>query len=67
MSESIVNSTTLSFLRSLDEDKQHFYDNVLKFDHRNQNWFLPIATSYGLDNFKVNEQYRKIKNQTKKD
>ena len=53
-------------------DKQKFYENVLKFDHRNQNWFLPITTKpftgFGdVDDFKVNEQYRKIKNQTQKD
>ena len=68
MSESIVNSTQLSFLRSLDEDKQHFYDDVLKLDHRNQNLFMAITTSKKwLDDFKVSEQYRKIKNQTQKD
>ena len=59
MSESIINATQLSVLRSLDEGKQYFYDKVLKFDHRNQNWFLPITTSdfFGnvVDDFKVNE------------
>ena len=61
MSESIINSTQLSVLKSLNEDKQLFYENILKFDHRNQNWFID------LEEFKADEKFRKIKNQTAKD
>ena len=43
MSESIYNSTQLHVLQSLDEDRQWFYENVLKFDHRNQNWFIDFG------------------------
>ena len=55
MSETIINSTKLSVLRSLNSDKQHFYDNVLKFDHRNQNWFMAITTDGYRDDFELNE------------
>ena len=37
--ERITNSTQLTVLQSLDEDKKLFYEDIIVFDINNHDWF----------------------------
>ena len=42
LSERVINSTSLKILQSLEENKKVFYEDKLRFDYDNHNWFLEV-------------------------
>ena len=55
LSERVINSTSLTILQSLEGNKQRFYEDKLKFDLTNHNWFVNSV-------FKAVALYEKITN-----
>ena len=57
LTERIIHSTQLTILQTLDEDKSLFFEDNLKIDYGNEDWFIK-ANSIAVD------IYLKVKNQS---
>ena len=42
LTERIIHSTQLTILQTLDEDKSLFFEDNLKIDYENEDWFINI-------------------------
>ena len=61
--ERIANSTNLTVLKSLNEDKTSFYRDCILFDARNHDWFNDFNNTAKA----VVDQFYKIKKLTTED